>query len=51
MESKLYQFTNSEIQALIMFLDRVEYKGLQEISVISRLVNILKNPIEPPKIE
>jgi hypothetical protein len=51
MESKLYQFNNAELQALIMFLDRVEYKGFQEISLINRIVDILKNPIEPPKIE
>jgi hypothetical protein len=49
MESKLYQFTNNELQALIVFLDRVEYKGLQEVQLISRIIEVLKCPIEQSK--
>jgi hypothetical protein len=57
---KMYEFDDDELNALIAFLNRSNYRGLQEVQMINKIMESLskpmaitqdKNPVDPPKIE
>lgn len=37
--------TEENLNNLIVFLNRIEYKGLQEVEAISQILFAIKNPI------
>ncbi len=39
-------FPKEDLQNLLIFLDRVQYKGLKEVDAINRIVRILQNPAD-----
>ena len=41
-----YFITDGDLKNLIIFLNRVEYKGLEEVSAINKILAVLENPIE-----
>ena len=50
MKEKELILTEDDVQNLIIFLNRVEYKGIQEAGVITILVQKLTKPIVPKDI-
>ena len=40
------ELTEQQLQNLMAFLNRVEYKGLQEAQAINEIMTVLSNPIE-----
>ncbi len=40
-----YIFTEENLNNLVVFLNRVEYKGLQEVEAIGQILSVLKKPI------
>lgn len=45
MESKLYKITDQQVKNLLVFLDRVEYKGFVEVQAATELLKVLTEPI------
>ena len=50
MKEKELILTEDDVQNLIIFLNRVEYKGIQEAGVITILVQKLTKPTPPKDI-
>ena len=50
MKEKELILTEDDVQNLIIFLNRVEYKGIQEAGVITILVQKLTKPPAPKDI-
>ncbi len=46
-----YELKEHQLKNLLAFLDRVEYKGLQEVQVANELIYILNSPIQEEKEE
>ncbi len=46
MENFYYKFDKSSLNNLLNFLDRVDYKGLNEVKALNQIINILENPID-----
>ncbi|MCA1021658.1 hypothetical protein [Halobacillus litoralis] len=43
-----YELNEQELNNLMLFLDRVEAKGLNENQAFSRLIQIFTSPIQEP---
>jgi hypothetical protein len=41
-----FEFSEQALNNLMIFLDRVDYKGLKENFAINEILNILNNPIK-----
>lgn len=41
-----FELTEAQVHNLKIFLDRVEYKGFNEVSAISELIYVFENPIQ-----
>lgn len=41
-----YELTESQINNLIVFLNRVNYEGLKDINAINEILQSLNNPID-----
>jgi len=40
-----FEINETILNNLLVFLDRVEIKGLQEIAMMNQILNVLQNPI------
>ncbi len=43
---KLLDFNENQLNNLLIFLDRIEIKGLKEIQAINEILTILHQPVE-----
>lgn len=41
-----FEFNETQLNNLFVFLDRVEIKGLNEIQAMNEILNILHNPLK-----
>ncbi|WP_158560866.1 hypothetical protein [Paenibacillus contaminans] len=39
-----YELTASHVNNLLIFLDRVEFKGIKELQAINEIMNVLTSP-------
>ena len=46
---KYYGLNDEELKNLIIFLDRVEFKGLTEAQAITRLLHVFSSPKQESK--
>jgi len=49
--SKLIKFEDNYVKNLMIFLDRVEIRGLKEIQAMNEILTALNQPIEEKNIE
>lgn len=40
------EFNESQLKNLVVFLDRIEFKGLQEVQAINEIINVINNPVK-----
>ena len=50
MESKLYKMTDQQVNNLLVFLDRVEYKGFKEIQAANEILKVLAEPVTDKEV-
>lgn len=41
-----FEFTQEQLNNLMVFLDRAEMKGLKELQAMNEIINVLGNPIQ-----
>lgn len=41
-----YEFSKDQINNLLIFLDRAEIKGFQELNAMNEIINILQHPVQ-----
>jgi hypothetical protein len=46
-----FEISETQVQNLMVFLDRIPLQGLKEISAINEILAILNNPIKEDKEE
>lgn len=44
--NKTYKFNENQLNNLLIFLDRIEIKGLKEIQAINEILTVLYQPVE-----
>lgn len=44
-----YEFSEQVINNLVVFLDRIEFKGIKEHTALGEILEILRNPIKEQK--